>query len=104
MFDAQKFDAAVAQLREEMIKADQSPPETPAAEAPSTTPPPEVQALAAEVAAQGGPGRLPEGIMTEEEMKAHEQLPPPKSYREQQQQEADGERYIRSFDYYQRQR
>jgi hypothetical protein len=66
--------------------------------------PAQVATAGAQVAEQGGPGRLPEGIMTEEEMKAHEQLPRPTSYREQQQQEAEGERYIKSFDYYQGQR
>jgi hypothetical protein len=43
----------------------------------------------------------PPGIMSKEEMEAHEQRPLPKSYAEQMAEMAEGDRYIASYKYHQ---
>jgi hypothetical protein len=51
-------------------------------------------------AAQAAAAQLPAGIMTAEEMAAHENQPLPKGWAEQKQQMEQGERYIKSFEYH----
>src|SRR2546423_1148245 len=75
---------ARAILGETPAAAREATPAAPAAPAPETTATPAAE-------------QLPPGIMTKDEMAAHEERRPPKSWREQQQQMAEGERYVESF-------
>ena len=82
-----------------------APPAPATPEIPSAAGPTPGQAYALQQqqqqAAQAAAGQLPEGIMTQAEMEAHERRPTPKSWDEQKAQMAEGERYLESFKFHQ---
>jgi hypothetical protein len=85
------------QTAEETVTMTRAEADALRAGAPAETP---GQAYVRQQQEQTQAAQLPEGIMTKEEMAAHEQSPAPKSWAEQQEQLAEGDRYVKSAEHY----
>lgn len=102
-------DPAMTRLAQALAEVLSPQPAAPAGEAPSAaaaelTPGQQYVREQQQAAAEAAAAQLPEGIMTKAEMDAHEQLSAPKSYREQQEQLAESERFVESWKFYEGQR